>query len=149
MSSWRPECVGAESVLETGPRLTPQPTFPDKGGPPTLSPSTQWDAWVKANYAEDTPSPAGAPEVGDSMSEVAESGWYGFEDTSQPSKEPVSEEDPFSWSGGTFNGESFTSYTDTGTGSPWWSQAAAASGASVLSTCLSLTCAVVLVLKLI
>lgn len=137
MSTWRPECVGAESILETGSRLTPQPTFPDKGGPPTSSPSTQWDAWVKANYAEDTPSPAGAPGVGDSTSEVTESGWYGFKETPQPSKEPVSEEDPFSWNGGTFNGESFTSYTDSD--SPWWSQAAATSGATVLTTYISLT----------
>jgi hypothetical protein len=131
MSSWKPECIGGASQLESGPRITPQPTFANKGGPPSISPTTKWQGWVQSNYAGDTPAPA-ATELDGNATEAASNNTaesLGLQETSQPSKEPV---DPFSWSGGTFDGETYSAYDSD---SPWWSQGASASSAFQANIC--------------
>jgi hypothetical protein len=131
MSSWKPECIGGASQLESGPRITPQPTFANKGGPPSISPTTKWQGWVQSNYAADTPAPA-ATELDGNATEAASNNTaesLGLQETSQPSKEPV---DPFSWSGGTFDGETYSAYDSD---SPWWSQGASASSAFQANIC--------------
>ena len=143
MSSFKPECIGGVSQLETSSR-TPQPTFANKGGPPSLSPTTKWQSWVQANYGSDTSAPVTTQEhIGDeavkshqTTVDGDESSWVGFTDTPQPSNEPVT--DPFSWvSGGTFDGDTYTSYTDSD--SPWWSQAQTTSDASNVSCQITMT----------
>jgi hypothetical protein len=130
MSSFKPECIGGVSQLESV-RITPQPTFPNKGGPPTISPTTKWDAWVQANHAGDTPAPSPSDIAGlgvNSTGNVTEE-WSGFKATPQPSKKPVT--DPFSWvSGGAFDGETYSS------DSPWWNQASASDTTSIRGTTL-------------
>jgi hypothetical protein len=148
MSSFKPECIGGVSQLESS-SLTPQPTLANKGGPPTISPTTKWQSWVQANYGSDTKEAATAQEHNGDETEASqttngndESGWVGFADTSQPTNKPVT--DPFSWaSGGTFDGDTYTSYTDSD--SPWWSQGQATSDASALSCQITMVVVVVIV----
>lgn len=146
MSSFKPECIGGVSQLESS-SLTPQPILANKGGPPTVSPTTKWQSWVQANYGSDTHQEAAtAQEHNGNEIEASidkdESGLEGFADTPQPSNEPLT--DPFSWaSGGTFDGDTYTSYTDSD--SPWWSQGQATSDASVVSCQIAMSVVLVIV----
>jgi hypothetical protein len=122
MTSWKPECIGGTSLLESG-------HFSDTDGLPSISPTTKWQGWIKSKYGSDTSAPA--------SNNAANTEWSGFGDAPQPSTKPVT--DPFSWiSGGTFDGEA---YTDTD--STWWNQGRTSDTRETrVATCLTVTIAV-------
>ena len=135
MSSWKPECIGGVSQLQTS---TLQPTEPNKGGPPSTSPTTQWEAWVQANYGSDTPAPVVAQDRG----EEATDGDSTTELSGQPLMEAATD-DPFSWSGGAFDGET---YYDSD--SAWWDQGGMSAAESNLHISVSTAAAFVCFLLL-
>eukprot|EP00804_Cyclotella_cryptica_P009725 CCRYP_011242-RB/>CCRYP_011242-RB protein AED:0.05 eAED:0.05 QI:415/1/1/1/0.9/0.81/11/3311/1034 len=146
MSSWKPECIGGVSMMESAPEVTPRPSPANKGGPPSFSPTTKWDAWVGSKYAN-SDSSASLNETttvaaAGSNSTEAEGDLMNGTVTAEPTQSPMA--DPFSWvSSGTFNGEGYSS-SSMNSDSPWWDDRGS-SGARTMSPCVTIVPCVIIV----
>ncbi|KAL7521229.1 hypothetical protein ACHAWX_006146 [Stephanocyclus meneghinianus] len=146
MSSWKPECIGGVSVMESAPEVTPPPSPANKGGPPSFSPTTKWDAWVSSKYAESDASVSlnettAGDDAGKNATDVYEN-VTNTTATAEPTQSPMA--DPFSWVSS--NGEDYLS-SNMNNDSPWWNQGRS-SGASKMSPCIIIAFAASFFLRL-